>query len=56
MQRIPITLLGFRCVRCGREWAPRDPENVPKVCPTCKSPYWERPRKYKQRAAKESAA
>jgi rubrerythrin len=34
------------CERCQHEWLPRqqgDPE--PKVCPKCKSPYWNRPRK-----------
>lgn len=27
------------------EWVPRDTENEPRVCPKCKSPYWNRPRK-----------
>lgn len=35
-----VQLWGYRCVRCGHEWLPRDP----KVCPKCKSPYWDRPR------------
>lgn len=41
----------FRCLRCGREWQPRKPlpgqeppsgDDLPRVCPTCKSPYWDR--------------
>jgi predicted Zn-ribbon and HTH transcriptional regulator len=39
-----ITLKGFICERCGHKWAPRENEN-PKVCPRCKSPYWNSPRK-----------
>jgi len=39
MEKVPITLLGFRCQRCGHEWVPRTGEQ-PKVCPSCKSPYW----------------
>ncbi len=39
----------FRCERCGWEWIPRKPwsegEELPTVCPSCKSPYWNRPRK-----------
>jgi predicted Zn-ribbon and HTH transcriptional regulator len=39
-----ITLKGFLCERCGHKWAPRENE-IPKVCPRCKSPYWNTPRK-----------
>ena len=45
MARVPITVMGFRCERCTHEWIPRDFENEPAVCPKCKSPYWNRPRK-----------
>jgi len=37
--------MGFRCERCNHEWIPRDVEQEPAVCPKCKSPYWNRPRK-----------
>jgi DNA-directed RNA polymerase subunit RPC12/RpoP len=40
-----VTLEGFRCERCGHEWVPRDKEQAPTVCPKCKSPYWNKPRK-----------
>lgn len=46
-----IQLWGYRCQRCGHEWVPRDKTQKPKVCPKCKNPYWDRPRK---NAAKES--
>ncbi len=39
-----ILLKGYRCERCGHEWVPRDKEHTPRVCPSCKSPYWDRPR------------
>ena len=42
---MPITVMGFRCERCGHEWIPRgNPDQEPKVCPKCKSPYWDRPK------------
>jgi len=45
MARVPITVVGFKCDRCGHEWVPRDVTEEPRVCPKCKSPYWNRPRK-----------
>lgn len=39
-----ITLKGFVCERCGHKWVPRENE-IPRVCPKCKSPYWNKPRK-----------
>ena len=45
MGKVPITVMGFRCERCGHEWLPRDTMREPKVCPKCKSPYWNIPRK-----------
>ncbi|HXI15940.1 MAG TPA: hypothetical protein VNM48_06180 [Chloroflexota bacterium] len=40
-----VQLWGFRCERCGHEWLPREKDVVPKVCPKCKSPYWNTPRR-----------
>lgn len=45
MARVPITVMGYRCERCGYEWLPRDTNQEPKVCPKCKSPYWNTPKK-----------
>ena len=39
-----VKLPVLSCTRCGHTWIPRRPE-PPKVCPKCKSPYWDRPRK-----------
>ena len=41
-----ITLKGYRCERCGHVWVPRLGEGEkPTICPKCKSPYWDRPRR-----------
>lgn len=45
-----IEMRGFRCHRCLHAWVPYDPKNPPRVCPKCKSPYWDRPRKEKATA------
>jgi DNA-directed RNA polymerase subunit RPC12/RpoP len=44
MARVPITMMGFRCERCGHEWIPNG-DKEPRVCPKCHSPYWNRPKK-----------
>ena len=40
-----ITMKGYMCERCEHKWVPRALGQVPKVCPKCKSPYWNTPRK-----------
>jgi Zn-finger nucleic acid-binding protein len=43
----------FRCDRCGHVWLPKEllekldelDKHLPKVCPKCKNPYWNTPRK-----------
>ncbi|HBA56029.1 MAG TPA: hypothetical protein DCZ04_16680 [Syntrophorhabdus aromaticivorans] len=35
---VTVKILHLKCLRCGKEWAPRKPEVV--VCPKCHSPYW----------------
>ena len=49
MAVVQMTVWGFRCERCGREWLPRKPwakgDPLPMVCPSCKSPYWNRLRR-----------
>ncbi len=43
MPKVPITVMGYRCERCGYEWVPRS-KGEPRVCARCKSPYWNTPR------------
>ena len=48
-----VKIWGYRCERCEHEWVPRDAAAEPRVCPKCKSPYWNRPRKQpKQKEAR----
>lgn len=50
MGLVTIKQQGYRCGRCEHEWVPRlSTEGEPRVCPKCKSPYWNKPRKYKVR-------
>lgn len=44
MSKVPITVMGHRCERCTHQWIPKG-EREPTVCPRCKSPYWNRPKK-----------
>jgi hypothetical protein len=50
-RRVKIQIWGWLCERCGHKWVPRDMEGEPdgpRVCPKCKSPYWNRPRREKK--------
>ena len=50
LARIPITVMGYRCERCGHEWVPQRSERSdgePKVCPKCHSAWWDRPKEAK---------
>lgn len=41
-----IKLEGYKCERCEHVWLPRETtEGMPTICPDCKSPYWNKPRK-----------
>jgi len=37
-----IKLPVLKCERCSHTWYPIRPQ-LPKVCPKCKSPYWNKP-------------
>ncbi len=45
-----VLIEGYMCERCSYRWSARTgtgfrPEADPKVCPQCKSHYWNKPRK-----------
>ena len=44
----------FECGRCGHGWIPKqawaEGEALPAVCPSCKSPYWNRARANQEEA------
>lgn len=44
-----VDLPKLKCTRCDWEWIPRK-EDGPRVCPKCKSPYWDVERKEKEDA------
>jgi len=50
MAKIKLTVAGYRCERCAHEWAPRKPDEHPRVCPKCKSPYWDKPKQTERNA------
>lgn len=39
-----VFITGHRCYRCNYEWKPNNMNKLPRVCPKCKSPYWDKPR------------
>lgn len=39
-----VMIEGFECSRCQHRWVPLNIQEPPRVCPNCKSPYWQRPR------------
>jgi len=39
-----VALPSWTCKRCGHSWFPRI-ATKPKQCPSCRSPYWDTPRK-----------
>ena len=41
--KIDIEKLKLECKRCNHRWMPRKKEI--RICPSCKSPYWDRERK-----------
>lgn len=44
MAKIKLTVDGYKCERCGHTWIKRK-KTEPTVCPECKSPYWNKPKK-----------
>ncbi len=48
MGKVKFEVEGFQCERCLHKWIPRGNEE-PSVCPECKSPYWNKPRKRKKK-------
>jgi hypothetical protein len=42
MPQVQLKVTAYRCSRCKRVWVPRA-KKAPAVCPSCKSPYWDKP-------------
>ena len=45
MAKKQVMVWAYQCERCGHEWIPRGKLD-PKICPACKTPYWDRPRTF----------
>jgi DNA-directed RNA polymerase subunit RPC12/RpoP len=47
-----VTVEAYKCERCGHIWIPRKydagKKKDPIICPKCKSPYWNMPRRVKK--------
>jgi hypothetical protein len=44
--KITFKVEGYECSRCGHRWIPRTKTDTePTICPKCKSPYWDKPRR-----------
>ena len=48
MAEIEIKVRGYKCERCEHKWIPRNKGETPIICPKCKSPYWNKPKKTKK--------
>ena len=44
---VDIIKQGVKCGRCEYKWIPKHKNKLPKNCPRCNSPYWNKPRKRK---------
>ena len=42
---VRVTVDADQCCRCGHIWIRRFKGRDPRVCPKCKSPYWNTPRR-----------
>jgi len=43
-----VQINAAECGRCWHVWRPRDINVTPKTCPSCKSPYWNTPKRVAQ--------
>ncbi len=47
MAKKEIKVYECQCERCNHKWITRS-EELPIVCPNCKSPYWNKPKQNKK--------
>lgn len=47
LERAVKVLAELHCERCGHDWIRRKFLEVPKYCPHCKSPIWNKPKNEK---------
>lgn len=44
-----VLIRGHRCHRCKHAWRPRNLKELPRVCPNCKSVYWDEEKGWKSK-------
>ena len=49
--KIQVKVEKYVCERCKHIWESRI-KTIPKYCPACKSPYWNKPKKEKKKPKK----
>jgi predicted Zn-ribbon and HTH transcriptional regulator len=49
-----MSVIVLKCLRCGNEWAQRNPNKVPRNCPRCVSPYWNKERRIRKVKTEDS--
>ncbi len=49
-----VMIDGYQCERCDHPWVPRDKTEKPTICPRCKSPYYDKPRKTRGQGESET--
>lgn len=55
-----VLIEGYMCERCFYRWGSRTGSGIrskrdPKVCPKCKTPYWNQPRRVKLSPERQAA-
>jgi len=45
--KIKVTIEKMKCLRCGHTWINRKKEEEIRICPRCKSPYFDKEKKNK---------
>lgn len=46
-QKTTVLIKGCKCLHCGHKWVPQKRSGKrPGKCPDCKSPNWDKPRKW----------
>lgn len=43
MGKVEVKKAGLKCERCSHVWVPRKDERLVRICPKCKSAYWDTP-------------
>lgn len=48
-----VAMTEVSCHRCEHKWITRKERQLPRICPKCKSAYWDVPRRQAQRGSED---